>query len=128
MIVNWVFVPLGSGWENVEPDDIVWLDIAAVEKSFLVDRNEYVGPGGSCAGQRSRYENVGLLIQSGRPIYMPHLSINDDDTIVFTDGRHRFAWVRDHGAGALPVTTDPKGAARLATRFGTKLRETWILG
>jgi hypothetical protein len=54
---------------------------------------------------------------------MPHLSVREDRSIGFTDGRHRFAWVRDHGAAAIPVTTGPDGAAQLAALFGTHLRE-----
>lgn len=123
MLINWIVTPMGHGWEDVEADPIVWLDIVRVEASFSIDRNRYVGVGGIWAGQRSRYDNIGEFIRSGRPVWMPHLNIDDNGAVCFTDGRHRFAWVRDHGASALPVTADPDEAAELAAQFGTSLRE-----
>ncbi len=126
MLINWIATSRGRGWEDVEPDAIVWLDVASVEASFSIDRSDYVGVGGVGAGQRGRYDNIGKFIQSGRPVWMPHLTIDDDGAVCFTDGRHRFAWVRDHGASALPVTTNPDGAAQLAARFGTSLRECHV--
>lgn len=125
LLINWIATPRGQGWE-VEPDAVVWLDVASVEASFSADSNRYVGKGGAGAGQRGRYNQIGSLIQSGRPVWMPHLSIDDDGALLFVDGRHRFAWVRDHGATALPVTTDPDGAAQLAAGFGTRLRECLV--
>jgi hypothetical protein len=88
-----------------------------------INRGHYVGVGGIGAGQRGRYDNIGRFIQSGGAVWMPELSLDDDGALWFTDGRHRFAWVRDHGASALPVGTDPDGAAQLAERLGTHLRE-----
>lgn len=126
MLINWIAKPRGEGWADVEPDAIVWLDVASVEASFSMDREHYVGVGGLSAGQRGRYDNIGKLIQSCRPVWMPHLSLDDGGAVCFTDGRHRFAWVRDHGASAIPVTTNPDEAVQLATRFGTSLRECHV--
>lgn len=121
MLVNWIVHPIGDGWEDVEPDAVVWLDIGKVEASFRIDRNYYVGPCGAGAGQQTRYDHVGQFIQGGSAVWMPDLSIDEDETVSFGDGRHRFAWVRDHGAQAIPVTTGPETAERLTTLFGTPL-------
>jgi hypothetical protein len=40
----------------------------------------------------------------------------------FTNGRHRFAWMRDHGVEALPIACEPGEADDLRRRFGTAAR------
>lgn len=40
----------------------------------------------------------------------------------FTNGRHRFAWMRDHDVEALPIAYEPNEADDLWQRFGTELR------
>lgn len=120
--VNWALQPFGEGWDEVEPDAVVWVEVIRVEQSFAINPSHYVGPGGASAGQPSKYATVGLLIESGRTVWMPFLDIRDAGQISFTDGRHRFAWVRDHGAAALPVATNPARASKLASLFGSRLR------
>jgi hypothetical protein len=122
LLINWTVQPFGDGWGHIEPDAVVWLDVARVEKSFSLDINFYVGIDGTRAGQPSRYEKIGRHIESGAAIWMPQLCLTGADEISFTDGRHRFAWVRDHGAIALPVATDPAQADQLAALFGSPLR------
>ncbi len=124
MIVLWEVQPFGDGWEDLEPEPVVWLDIAKVEASFACSSDHYVGKGGSGAGQPSRYANIGRHFRSGHPMWMPHLGLDDDQLISFADGRHRFAWVRDHGAAAIPVTTTLEEEQELLRRFGSALRET----
>jgi hypothetical protein len=53
---------------------------------------------------------------------MPHVALADEGYIVFSDGRHRFAWLRDHGVRALPVTVSPDIEVEVRRRFGTKSR------
>lgn len=52
-------------------------------------------------------------------MYMPCISLDDAGQVQFIDGRHRFAWVRDHGAVALPVATSPDQSDRVHTLFGS---------
>lgn len=120
MLVNWVLKPIADGWDY-EPDVVVWVSVQALETSFR-DGDQYVGPGGTHCGQVGRYENIGRHIVSGRATWMPLVSVNRHDQIRFTDGRHRFAWVRDHGAEALPVATGPATAEKLSHLFGTPVR------
>lgn len=122
MLVDWRVQPFAEGWEDVEPDAVVWVDVAKVDGSISLDRSRYVGSGGSGVGQPARYANIGRHILSGWPIWMPYLTLGEYEQVRFTDGRHRFAWIRDHGAVALPVATDPACAERLTSRFGSSLR------
>jgi len=126
VLVNWTLQPIGKGWD-VEPDAVVWVDVALIEASFAQDPDSYLGVAGAGNGQRSRYDRVGSHISSGRAIWMPLVVLGDGHQIHFTDGRHRFAWVRDHAAAALPVATDPGRAGDLAVIFGTTLRECKVV-
>ena len=123
MLIDWLVQPLGDGWEDYAPDVVVWVDVARIDAAFARDTSHYVGVRGCGAGQPTRYANIGRRMQAGLPIWMPQLHLHDDGVIRFTDGRHRFAWVRDHGATALPVATSLDAAAILASQFGSPLRE-----
>jgi hypothetical protein len=115
---TWELMPVGEGWD-IEPDAIVWVSVAKIDSSFAAG-DQWVGPAGSGCGQQSRYESIGRHFLSGYPMYMPYISLDDADQVRFTDGRHRFAWVRDHGATALPVATGSDQADRLQKLFGSE--------
>jgi hypothetical protein len=50
--------------------------------------------------------------------------LDDGGIITFTDGRHRVAWLRNHGVEALPVEVPPDQAATIQARLGTPCRES----
>ncbi|MBQ1541410.1 hypothetical protein [Caulobacter sp. CCUG 60055] len=41
--LTWELTPVGAGWD-VEPDTVVWVNVAKVEASFVVG-DQWVGPG-----------------------------------------------------------------------------------
>jgi hypothetical protein len=45
--------------------------------------------------------------------------------LCFSNGRHRFAWLRDHGVEALPLATIH--GKRLEAEVGTELRESRLV-
>jgi hypothetical protein len=47
--------------------------------------------------------------------------------VVFENGRHRTAWVRDHGATALPVLACASNADEIAAELGTLERTCRLL-
>ncbi|WP_408580452.1 plasmid fertility inhibition factor family protein [Burkholderia cepacia] len=88
------------------------------------DAPEYVGREGRGSVQDGKYEAVGAFLRctiGPRAIIIPTISIADG-TVSFTDGRHRFAWLRDHGLRALPVEVDQDSAETCRTCFGTTER------
>ena len=54
-------------------------------------------------------------------LYVPTASLVDGK-VEFTDGRHRFAWLRDHGLTALPVEVGAECEAAYRRCFETDLR------
>ncbi|WP_375234404.1 plasmid fertility inhibition factor family protein [Burkholderia pseudomallei] len=72
------------------------------------------------ANTRQSAEFLRCTIGTG-PIFIPTVSMADG-TVSFTDGRHRFAWLRDHGLRALPVEVDQDSVETCRTCFGTTER------
>lgn len=110
-------------WIAAPFEPVVWIDVAKFDASW---RNDfaYVGPFGEPDSQPQKYARIGNWLSEGCNLWMPHVGLNDDNAASFTDGRHRFAWLRDHGVLALPVTCGEEIEAEIQERFGSSLRVT----
>jgi hypothetical protein len=106
------------------PDDVpVWIDIQALDQSWAKDEL-HVSVGGE-GGMKRRYVGFGQWIASATvPVEMPEIALGHRNEVVFTNGRHRFSWLRDHGAEAMPVLVDRDQAVEIQRRFGTSKRIT----
>ena len=49
---------------------------------------------------------------------MPTIGLCDDGEVGFTDGRHRFAWLRDRGLESMPVAVSKESLEQITARFG----------
>lgn len=124
-ILEWQEVRISPDW-NLPPDAVVWIDVAKLERNWC-RQDKYVGPRGSGDAIGDRYARFGEWIRHGQPIDMIVVAIDTDGNISFSDGRHRFAWLRDHGVVALPVQTSPECADAILRCFGSELRESvWV--
>lgn len=105
---------------------IVWVDVAKIDASWSKDY-AYVGPGGE-GGTRKRYPDFGRWLKTRTvPVEMPEIGMGQAlGCIMFLNGRHRFSWMRDHGAKALPVLVSAEDAAVIERKFGSTKRETVI--
>ena len=84
---------------------VVWIDVAKVDEAW--QKSElYISRGGGWAGDPDRYEKFGKWMERREPVQIPSLGLFDG-VIEFNDGRHRFAWLRDHGVENMPVHVDP---------------------
>jgi hypothetical protein len=90
-----------------------------LDSSWSLRPDEYVGVGGTGNSIGNRYEKVGNWIKQGKPIWMPMLCLPSAEPISFTDGRHRFAWARDHGVTSLPIQVPSAEAKAVGDMFGT---------
>ena len=102
-------------------DPIIWISVAKLDKSWKRDGGFYIGKfaRGNGATSRTKYKRFGEFFRGGRSVWMPHIGISAGH-VSFTDGRHRFAWLRDHGVRALPVTVSPGNIVEVKRRFGTR--------
>lgn len=119
MTLDWREVLPHPDWE-AEPDAVVWVDPRKFDAAWRRG-DQWVGPNGETGAQDDRYRRVGLWIEAGNPIDMCKAYV-DGEEAGFINGRHRFAYLRDRGVGALPMQVSPTRAKVFARRFGTRLR------
>lgn len=103
------------------PRDVaVWVDVAALDAAWQLDASYYLPPGSP--NSRHKYVAFGEWFATTREwVGMPVVGMTGD-AADFTNGRHRFAWMRDHGVEALPVACGPGEADDLRGRFRTSMR------
>jgi hypothetical protein len=119
----WRAIPFGEGWEDEPPDEVIWADLARLDAAWRCTA-KWIGPGG--AGQQGqRYTNFGLWLKQGLVVEMCCISLSDGE-VSFVNGRHRFAWLRDHHVVAIPVQVPAGSAAEFRQRFETDLQESVI--
>lgn len=99
---------------------VCWVDVAKVDLAWLLSTN-YVSCGGGCAGNPERYEQFGHWFERKEPVLIASLGLWDD-VIEFNDGRHRFAWLRDHGVEIMPVHVDLDNIELVKSHFGVSNR------
>lgn len=68
-----------------------------------------------------RYPKAGRWILAGNPTDMCQIWINEEG-VGLTDGRHRFAWLRDRGVSAIPVQLSPDSLERGIELFASEVR------
>lgn len=124
MSANFRVIQWADGWPHDEhPDAEVWVEVAKVEAAWLrAERAYYVGPGAP-TDQHYRYGRFGqFLATTTKPIWRSVIHAKGEG-IGFTDGRHRFAWLRDHGVLHLPVSTAHADVGAITAMCGTEIRE-----
>ena len=105
----------------VEP--LAWIDLRLFD-DYWREANDYVGPQGVGSNQPGKYEKVGDYLRSMQILHYPFVSLDFRDN-PFNDGRHRTAWLRDHGAQAMPFSCSSQATAdKLVEMFGTNQRKT----
>lgn len=104
-------------------DVLIWVDLTKIDFYWKSDRN-YVGPRGTGAAIAGRYHMFGKWIMKGEEIEYVSLNRSSEGHIVFSDGRHRTAWLRDHGVVAIPILTESQSTQWLLEKCGSDLRES----
>jgi hypothetical protein len=109
-----------------DEDEVVWLDVAKFDELWRGDFNYIERDPSAQKGLHNRYHAVGNWIMTGRDVHMPHASGDEyfasNGVVTFGDGTHRFSWVRDHGARAIPVVMNKDDCAEIKQRCGTDER------
>lgn len=92
----------------------VLADVGALEAAWRRNPENHIPPGG--ASDKNKYANAVAFLQRAKaedlPVNMPQITIDKDGAVHFSDGRHRFAALRDMGAEAVPVSVDRTQAKR----------------
>ena len=94
----------------------VMVNVGKFDELWKKDPDFYVSPGG--IGQiHNRYEGFGEFLKRGEEIEMPIASVTSFGTVQFTNGRHRFAFLRDLGLREIPICMD-KESVKFARQSG----------
>lgn len=91
-------------------DRLVPLDVAAFDARFAKDEGFYIGPGGHGGTIGTRYQRVGQFLSQTDRLDAPEVYVGPDGEVGFTDGRHRFAYLRDQGVKIFHVAMTPESA------------------
>jgi hypothetical protein len=115
------------GWGYVP----VWIDVWKLDALLPLASNmghvRFAGENGICG----KYAGVDRFVRRATrtSIILPPARIErvckehpDRDIVYLFNGRHRFAWMRDHGAEALPVAVLESEASQVAELVGTDAR------
>jgi hypothetical protein len=86
----------------------------------------YIGFGGTGKAIHERYQKFGKWVGLGEPIWMSTVCLDENEEISFIDGRHRFAWLRDHGVIDLSIQVPQNQVRLIKTRFGTASRSSLL--
>lgn len=119
----WAPRAIAEDWGET-PDPVVWIAIDLLDASWCKARDNYVGPGGIGSAQIGKYSAVGAFLARNigtTAVSVPRLSLVADE-VSFNDGRHTFAWLRDHGLPALPVEVGRAYEQIFRRRFETTER------
>jgi hypothetical protein len=111
--------------DDADDDElVVWVDVAKLDDCWRSNpTTEYLAQGN---GDWNTFHYLREATRDNALMRMPRLAFSETRypklQIGFRDGRHRFAFVRDHGGRAMPVTIsrDDIVAARLL--FGSDVK------
>jgi hypothetical protein len=106
--INRIDKKSGGQLVNVNP--------SAFDEAFSKTGWQYVGEKGK-QGISGRYEKFENFLKDAKSIEASNVSVNKDGGIVFGDGRHRYAVLRDMGLDELPIVMD-KESIKNAKKFG----------
>jgi hypothetical protein len=114
-------------WDWRRRYGIVWVSIPKVDASWKEDQG-YVPPQAvGSDGLAWRYARFGKWLLSSkqqRRVEMPVVGYSGKPCCIgFEDGRHRFAWLRDHGVAAMPMCVYLDHVDIVAAKFGAAERE-----
>lgn len=111
---NFVIDPGFTKFYNDDDEDLgrklVNVKVQAFDKMWKTGpyANQYIGPNGAGNVIKNRYQAFGdWLSKTSEPVFASTVGVDEDGTVSFYNGRHRYAWLRDHGYNVIPMAMDP---------------------
>lgn len=120
MEIRWQMMLPHPSWPDAETYPAVWIDLLKFDAAWRMS-DQWVGPGGRPGGHGGRYSKAGRWFLAGDVTDMCQIWINEEG-VGFTDGRHRFAWLRDRRVSAIPVQVSPDGLELCVSAFASDIQ------
>lgn len=73
--------------------------------------DQYIGPGGTGNTISDRYKKVGEFLKDAPSMQVGNVHVRENGTVIFGDGRHRYAYLRDSGLNKIPIAMDDEAIA-----------------
>lgn len=113
--IEWRPIPLAEGWDELASDAAVRIDVAKLDLAWRCT-DQYIVPGGA-NGQDKRYRRAGeWFAENGHSTMLVAGLVSEH--VEFIDGRHRFAWLRDHDVTTIELQVPFSQAKEFSDRFG----------
>jgi hypothetical protein len=102
---------------NQRPDETtIMVDPARLDIDWQKDADYHLAPGQE--GVKGRRQAVEAYLATGKPVQASRVVLGADGVPSFTDGRHRFAVLRDKGVKAVALTVPKAQVREFQTRYG----------
>lgn len=98
-------------------DKIVYVEAGSFDKAFAKDAGFYIGRNGVGNAIGDRYEQFKAFLSENNTIEVAEVGVTDSGDVSFTNGRHRYAVLRDMGMKKIPVAMDSESEMN-AVKFG----------
>lgn len=104
-----------------------WISIRKFDALWRRTEEYIAEAGGADDNQPHKYANAGAWLGSGEPTWMPFVGLDHRGMPTITDGRHRYLWMREHGAWSMPVAVSASDAEAMRALCGTRYRTSWFV-
>lgn len=107
MLPNGIPIRFEQNHYRTRGDITVMVPVAAIEAGWQKGLpGMYIGPDNP--GIENRREGVAKYLSTGKPVEAPKILVDRRGAVLFQDGRHRFAVLRDSGLKEIAVTVNAK--------------------
>lgn len=76
------------------------------DTAFQKQTEFYVGTNGTGNAIGNRYLQFGKWLETSEFVTASEASVNANGSVMFGNGRHRYAWLRDNQASVIPIAMD----------------------
>jgi len=103
--------------EERQGHKIEFVNTDKFEKAFKKDETGYIGPSGTENAIKNRYKGVEEFLKTAPSMRASEVYVKPNGNIIFGDGRHRFAYLRDQGLEKIPISMDEE-SIKNAKKYG----------
>jgi len=103
--------------EARQGNKIEYVNTDKFENAFKKDETGYIGKGGTENAIGKRYQGVEEFLKTAPSMRASEVHVRPNGSVVFGDGRHRYAFLRDQGLDKIPISMDAD-SIKYAKKFG----------
>jgi hypothetical protein len=103
--------------EARQGNKIEYVNTDKFENAFKKDETGYIGKGGNENAIGKRYQGVEEFLKTAPSMRASEVHVRPNGSVVFGDGRHRYAFLRDQGLDKIPISMDAD-SIKYAKKFG----------